>query len=77
MRAPRVTVLLVGSALTASAAAGCAWRERVCSADEHPVRTTATTDDGLACAPGDEEPPAGYERFPEGEVPEYVDELHP
>ncbi len=70
-------VVLLGAVLTASSAGGCAWRERVCGADEYPVRTIATTDDGLACTPDGEEPPAGYERFPDGEVPEYVDELHP
>jgi hypothetical protein len=77
VRRARVTVVLLGAVLTASAVSSCSWRERVCGADEYPVRTTTTTDDGLACTPDDEEPPDGYERFPAGEVPEYVDDLYP
>ena len=72
----RITVVLLGIMLTALTAGGCALHEHVCRAGEYPVRTS-TTDDGLACTPDDEEPPAGYERFPAGEVPEYVDDLYP
>ena len=55
---------------------GCSSRERVCSSGEYPVRTVDPSDGGLACAPDGEEPPAGYERFPAGEEPEYVDDLY-
>ncbi|WP_218122294.1 SCO0607 family lipoprotein [Blastococcus aurantiacus] len=69
-----VTVLALAAALGAS---GCSPQERVCSSGEYPVRTVESTDGGMACVPDGEEPPAGYERFPAGEVPEFVDDVYP
>ena len=69
-----LSALLVGAALGAS---GCSLQERVCGSGEYPVRTVDPTDSGMACAPDGEEPPAGYERFPAGEVPEFVDDVYP
>ena len=66
-------LLIVATALSTS---GCSSRERVCSSGEYPVRTVDASDAGLACAPDGEEPPPGYERFPAGEVPEYVDDVY-
>jgi hypothetical protein len=67
-------VLVVGTGLGTS---GCSLEERICSSGEYPVRTVDPTDGGMACAPDSEEPPAGYERFPAGEVPEFVDDVYP
>ena len=69
-----LSVLVVGAALGAS---GCSLQERVCSSGEYPVRTVDSTDGGLACAPDGEEPPPGYERFPDGQAPEFVDDVYP
>ena len=77
MRGLRTTVVLTVTTTAVLSVGGCAARERVCGSDDYPVRTVDTTDGGLACAPDGEEPPPGYERFPEGEVPEYVDDLYP
>ncbi len=71
------TALSAALVVTILGASGCSSQERVCSSGEYPVRTVDPTDGGLACAPEGEEPPAGYERFPAGEVPEYVDDVHP
>ena len=73
----RLTTLLVPLlVLAAAGTSGCSYRERVCSSGEHPVRTVDPSDAGLACAPDGEEPPTGYERFPAGEVPAYVDDVY-
>ena len=69
-----LTVLVVVTGLGAS---GCTIRERVCSSGEYPVRTVDAADGGMACTPDGEEPPAGYERFPAGQVPEFVDDVYP
>ncbi|WP_374196374.1 SCO0607 family lipoprotein [Streptomyces sp. b94] len=49
---------------------GCSMREATCGGGEYPVMTIGGT--GSACVPNDEEPPAGYTRYPEGKVPEHV-----
>ena len=70
------TPLVLLTVLAALSAGGCSARERVCSSGEYPVRTVDASDGGLACTRDGEEPPAGYERFPAGEVPEYVDDVY-
>ena len=70
------TPLVLLLVLTVLGTGGCSFQERVCRSGEYPVRTVDPTDAGLACAPDGEEPPAGYERFPAGEVPEYVDDVY-
>ena len=72
----RTTPLVLLTVLAALGAGGCSAGERVCSSGEYPVRTVDASDGGLACARDGEGPPAGYERFPAGEVPEYVDDLY-
>ncbi|MFF5897137.1 SCO0607 family lipoprotein [Streptomyces argenteolus] len=70
---------LVAAALVSAAAAlaltGCAgveYRENICGGDEYPVLSVGGT--GSACVPDGEEPPAGYVRYPEGKVPQRVDD---
>ena len=53
--------------------AGCV-RERVCSEGEYPVRSIEHPESGRACVQEGEQPPEGYETFPPGQVPTYVDE---
>ncbi len=53
---------------------GCQIRERMCSEGEYPVRSIRFPDTGRACVTEGEQPPKGYETFPPGEVPEFVDE---
>ncbi|BCB85839.1 SCO0607 family lipoprotein [Phytohabitans suffuscus] len=67
--------LLLATAAVASlaAAAGCEYREQVCSTGEYPVKAVGGTTGG-ACVKDGEEPPAGYVRYPAGKVPEYVDD---
>nr|WP_222109920.1 hypothetical protein [Streptomyces cupreus] len=48
------------------------YRENICSSGEYPVLQVNGT--GSACVPDDQEPGEGYARYPEGEVPEYVDD---
>lgn len=72
-----LTALSVLAVVAGLGSSGCSLRERVCGSDEYPVRTVDRAADGMACAPDGEEPPAGYERFPAGQEPEFVDELYP
>ncbi|MEU7278361.1 hypothetical protein AB0A69_06150 [Streptomyces sp. NPDC045431] len=63
-------------ALTGAVAAllltGCAYRERVCPPDHYPV--LAVNNSGRDCVPDGEEPPKGWARYPEGKVPEYLND---
>ncbi|MGV9454680.1 SCO0607 family lipoprotein [Streptomyces sp. NPDC003635] len=70
---------ILGAALAGSAAAvlltGCAgleYREAICSNGSYPVLTVNGT--GSDCVPDGEEPAKGYTRYPEGKVPEHVDD---
>ncbi|MYR41408.1 hypothetical protein GTW67_05085 [Streptomyces sp. SID5910] len=53
---------------------GCSleYREAVCGGGEYPVTSIGGT--GSACAPDGERPPEGYTRYPEGKVPQHVDD---
>ncbi len=53
---------------------GCSFeiRDNICSSGHYPVLTVGGT--GSDCVPDDEEPPSGYVRYPEGKVPEKVDD---
>ncbi|MFD9292532.1 SCO0607 family lipoprotein [Streptomyces sp. NPDC060030] len=58
-----------------TALAGCAgveYREDMCSDGEYPVLSVGGT--GSACVPDAEEPPSGFTRYPEGKVPQQVDD---
>ncbi|WP_250033898.1 SCO0607 family lipoprotein [Paractinoplanes maris] len=70
---PTMPFLLVTAVLAAGLTAGCSFREAICSSGEYPVAAVESTT-GRACVPDGEDPPAGYVRFPEGKVPEHVDD---
>ncbi|MBF6510981.1 hypothetical protein IU422_24950 [Nocardia farcinica] len=58
---------------TAAVLTGCAWfGERVCRAEEYPVLAVGSA--GRTCVPDDQEPPPGFARYPDGKVPEKVDD---
>ena len=52
---------------------GCSLREAICSSGEYPVQAVGSTS-GRACVADGEQPPAGYVRYPEGKVPQHVDD---
>jgi hypothetical protein len=54
-------------------AGGCEFREAICSSDEYPVAAVRSTT-GRACVEDGQAPPPGYVRFPEGKVPEHIDD---
>jgi hypothetical protein len=57
---------------------GCsAFRERVCERGEYAVRAIAAPKTGSTCVPNGQVPPPGYERFPPGQTPTYLDEDSP
>lgn len=64
---------LAGSAALV-ALTGCSfeYQEDICASQEYPVTTVNGT--GSACVPNGEEPPSGYVRYPEGKVPQQVDD---
>ncbi len=55
----------------AATAAGC--QERVCRQGEHAVRSVEAPDTGRTCVRDGEPPPPGYEEYPPGDAPVYVD----
>ncbi|MFC8872511.1 SCO0607 family lipoprotein [Streptomyces sp. NPDC057148] len=67
---------VIGLALVCATAAavltGCSMNEAICGGGEYPVISVGGT--GGACVPNGEEPPGGYTRYPEGKVPEHVDD---
>ena len=65
----RLAALLV---LLAVLAGGCGRREPVCSSGSYPVIHVNGT--GRTCVPQNQEPPAGFTRYPRGQVPRYVDD---
>lgn len=75
-----VVPAVVGAAALAGAAVlvaltGCSaldFKEDVCRGGEYPVMTVNGT--GSACVSEDDKPPKGYVRYPEGKVPEKVDD---
>jgi hypothetical protein len=67
-----VIVIGLGFGL-AVAASGCSIRDHICGSDEYPVKAVGNKT-GRTCVPEDSEPPAGYVRYPQGKVPQYVDD---
>jgi hypothetical protein len=54
---------------------GCPFgRERICSRGEHVVRSIEAPETGRTCVRDGEPPPKGYEEYPPGQVPTYLDE---
>ena len=54
-------------------AGGCGFREAICSGGTYPVAAVRSTT-GRDCVDDGRDPPAGYVRFPDGKVPEHVDD---
>ncbi|MEV4350274.1 hypothetical protein AB0J83_37940 [Actinoplanes sp. NPDC049596] len=69
----RTPFLLAAAVLVAGLTAGCSYREAICSDGESPVAAVDSYT-GRACVKDSEQPPAGYVRFPEGKVPQHVDD---
>ncbi|MEU8586017.1 hypothetical protein AB0C59_03255 [Streptomyces sp. NPDC048664] len=62
-------------AVTVTALTGCSssdFKDAICGGGEYPVLTVNGT--GSACVRNGEHPPAGYTRYPEGKVPQHVDD---
>ncbi|WP_328504756.1 hypothetical protein OG828_47925 [Streptomyces sp. NBC_00457] len=62
-------------AVAVVALSGCSalsLQEAICSDGEYPVMTIGGT--GSACVKDDEKVPEGYTRYPEGKVPQQVDD---
>ncbi|MER5883360.1 hypothetical protein ABT160_05990 [Streptomyces sp. NPDC001941] len=51
---------------------GCSFRDDICAGGEYPVMTVGDT--GSACVKDGEKVPQGYTRYPEGKVPQQVDD---
>ncbi|MFC5800157.1 SCO0607 family lipoprotein [Streptomyces formicae] len=70
----RAAAALAGAAavVVLTGCSGLEYREDVCSEGEYPVLTVGGT--GSACVSDGEEPPAGFTRYPEGKVPQQVDD---
>ncbi|MFD9541959.1 SCO0607 family lipoprotein [Streptomyces sp. NPDC060022] len=71
----RLAAAALVSAAAAVALTGCAgfeYREDICSRGEYPVLSVGST--GSACVSDKEKPPAGFVRYPEGKVPQQVDD---
>ncbi len=50
------------------------FRERMCSPGERAVRAIEAADTGRTCVKKGQPPPPGYEEFPPGQRPTYVDQ---
>jgi hypothetical protein len=66
----RYAALAVLGAAVGLAVAACSSQERVCSEGQYPVKYVGSAT-GSMCVADAEEPPAGYVRYPAGQVPEY------
>ena len=67
----RVRDLVPVAVLVPLLTAGCSFDERICSSGFYPVKAVGSTT-GADCVPIGEEPPSGYVRYPEGQIPERV-----
>ncbi|MFI2350561.1 SCO0607 family lipoprotein [Streptomyces sp. NPDC019443] len=71
----RIAAAALASAAAVVALTGCSsfeYQEDICSSGEYPVLSVGDT--GSACVSDGEEPPAGFVRYPEGKVPQQVDD---
>ncbi len=66
-------ILALAGIATTFLATGCSMRERICSSGEYPVKAVGNTT-GRACQTNGKEPPPNFVRYPEGKVPEYIDD---
>jgi hypothetical protein len=70
----RSTAIVVVTALaTAMLAGGCSFQDAICRGGEYPVKAIGNATGG-ACVPDNQNPPAGYVRYPAGKVPKHVDD---
>lgn len=72
----RTALLFVVCLLVCAALSGCRFRERVCSVGDYPARSIAYPKTGGVCVKNGRRPPAGYETYPAGQTPTYVDQQH-
>jgi hypothetical protein len=68
-----VRAAAVASVASGLLVTGCSAQEAICGDGEYPVKAMDSLTGG-ACLPDDEEPGAGFVRYPEGKVPKYVDD---
>jgi hypothetical protein len=69
-------VVLVIFAVLALMSSGCSLgRERICSRGEHVVKSVDAPRTGRTCVRNGDPPPPGYEEYPPGNVPTYLDEV--
>lgn len=64
-------MLTVAGLAVAVLIGGCSFQQAVCASGEYVVAAVRSTT-GRTCTPDGEAPPAGYVRFPAGQVPEHV-----
>ncbi|WP_411757415.1 SCO0607 family lipoprotein [Streptomyces venezuelae] len=67
-----LAALALAGAAAAAVLTGCSTQDAICGGGEYPVLHVGSS--GSACQPDGEEPPKGYARYPEGKVPEHVDD---
>jgi hypothetical protein len=65
-----LAIVLAGVVLIAG---GCSIRERICSLGHYPVKAVGNKT-GRTCVPAGQDPPAGYVRYPDDKMPQYVDD---
>jgi hypothetical protein len=72
VRSSVVALSLAGvAAMGLTAGCGMDLRDHECMSDEYPVKATGP-EGGSACQTNGQAPPAGYVRFPAGQVPQRV-----
>ena len=70
-RCPRA--LAAALLLTVTLTAACDLREKICRDGEYAVRAVGNQT-GRTCVKDSDDPPPGYTRFPDGQVPVHVDD---
>ncbi|MFJ3231848.1 SCO0607 family lipoprotein [Streptomyces sp. NPDC086787] len=65
-------VLVLACAVAALSLTGCSTQDAICGDGEYPAMTVGAT--GTTCVADGHQPPKGYTRYPEGKVPEHVDD---
>ena len=66
--------ILVAVLVWLGGACSLVFRERMCSPGERAVRAIEAPDTGRTCVKKGQPPPPGYEEFPPGQRPTYVDQ---
>jgi hypothetical protein len=69
----RTRLLLLAGLLGLLLTGACSIRQAICRDGEYPVKAVGNTT-GRTCVPDGRQPPAGYVRYPDGQVPKYVDD---